>query len=49
MNVGGFLALFGAIIGVAFLSVAVTSPNTANIISSFGSAFTNSLKAAMGK
>ena len=48
MNVGTLLALFGAMIGVALLTIAVGSPNTAGIINAFGSAFGNSLSVAMG-
>lgn len=38
-----------AIVAVAGATVAVSSPNTASIIKSFGDSFANSLKAAMGK
>lgn len=46
MSIGAILSLFGAIVGVAALSVAVTSPNTAGILQAFGDAFAGSLKAA---
>jgi hypothetical protein len=38
----------GAIILVALVTTIVAHPNTANVITSFGNAFTNSLKAAEG-
>lgn len=48
MSLGIIASLFAAIIGVAILSVAVTSPHTSGIITSFGNAFTGALKAAKG-
>lgn len=49
MPVGGVLSIFAAIVGVAMLWVAVSTPNTAGIISSFGNAFAGGLRAATGR
>ena len=49
MIVGQIAAIALAIVTVAGVTVAVSSPNTSNIIGSFGSAFSNSVKAAMGQ
>ena len=48
MAIGSILSIFGAIVGVAFLFVAVNHPQTASIITSFGNAFAGGLKQAMG-
>jgi hypothetical protein len=49
MNIGRVIDIVGAIVVVAGLTVAVSSPQTSNIILSFGKAFANSLSAAMGQ
>lgn len=48
MSLGGVLGIFAMIVGVAMLFVAVSHPTTAQIITSFGNAFSNGLKVAMG-
>lgn len=45
---GQLFNIMAAIVGVASTTVIVSSPNTAQIIQAFGSAFASSLKAAMG-
>ena len=49
MAVGKIVDIFGAIVGVALAFVLVSSTNTANIINAWGSAFSGSLRASMGK
>jgi len=49
MVVGRIVDIIAAIVAVAGLTVAVSSPNTATLIKSFGSAFSGSLQAAMGQ
>lgn len=48
MSFGGVLGIFSAIVGVAFISVALSSTNTAGIIKNIFDGFAGSLKAAMG-
>lgn len=48
MSLGGLTGLLGAVVGVAFLAVALGSSNTANIIKNIFDGFTGSLRAAMG-
>lgn len=48
MSMGGVLGIFSAIIGVAFLTVAVSHTQTATIIKNIFDGFSGSLKAAMG-
>jgi hypothetical protein len=49
MQLGRIFDIGMAIVAVAGVTVAVTSPQTANVIKAFGSAFGGSLSAAMGK
>jgi Na+/serine symporter len=49
MLFGKLVDIAATIVVVAGVTVAVSSPNTANIIASFGNAFSGSLKAAMGQ
>lgn len=49
MPLGRIFDIGMAIVAVAGVTVAVTSPNTANVIKAFGGAFSGSLSAAMGK
>lgn len=49
MEVGKIFGIFTAIVGVAMAFVLVSSANTAKIIQAWGSAFSGSLSAAMGK
>ena len=49
MNFDRILNIFAAIVTVALVTVIVSSPNSARIVSASGSAFSNSLRAAMGK
>jgi arginine exporter protein ArgO len=49
MHVGQIFDVLMAIVSVAGTTVIVTSPRLADIITSFGNAFSNSLKAAMGR
>lgn len=49
MAIGKIIDIFGAIVGVAMAFVLVSSTNTAAIINAWGSAFSGSLSAAMGK
>lgn len=44
----GIFNVMGSIVTVALVTTIVTSKQTAGIISAFGSAFSESLKAAMG-
>lgn len=47
-SVGAFFGILSAIIGVATLTVFLSSNNTAGIINALFSGFTGSLQAAMG-
>lgn len=49
MNADRFFNVLSAIVGVALATTLVTSKNTANIVRSFGNAFSGSLLAAQGK
>lgn len=49
MIVGKIVDVIAAIVAVAGATVVVSSSNTANIILSFGQAFSGSLQAAMGQ
>ncbi len=49
MQLGRVFDIAVAIVTVAGLTVLVTGANTAAVINAFGSAFSGSLKAAMGK
>lgn len=49
MQLGRIFDIAIAIVVVAGVTVAVTSPNTSSVIKAFGSSFSNSLSAAMGK
>lgn len=49
MNVARIVDIALGIIVVAGITVSVSSENTANIIKAFGSAFSGSLNAAMGR
>lgn len=49
MQVGRVFDIFAAIVGVAMAFVIVSSPNTANIIKAWGTAFSGGLSAAMGR
>jgi hypothetical protein len=49
MQIGRIFDILGAIVGVGLATVLVTSPNTASVISAFGSSFSSSIKAAMGR
>jgi hypothetical protein len=48
MQVGRIFDVFAAIVSVAMAFVLVSSANTADIIKAFGSAFSGSVKAAIG-
>jgi hypothetical protein len=48
MSVGSIIGIFSGIIGVAFLSVALSNTNTATIIKNIFDGFAGSLRAAMG-
>ena len=48
MALGGILSIAGAIVGVAFLFVALSSTNTAGIIKNIFDGFAGSIRAAMG-
>ena len=48
MEIGKILDIFALIVGVGATFVVVNSKNTAAIITSWGNAFSGSLKAAMG-
>lgn len=48
MNFDKFFNILGAIVTVALVSTLVTSGNTASIVNSLGTAFSNSIKAAKG-
>lgn len=49
MNWGQLIDVLMAIVSVAGTTVIVTSPQLAGIITAFGTAFSQSLNAAMGK
>jgi len=49
MQIGRIADIIGAIVVVAGITVVVSSKNTAEDIKAFGSAFSGSLSAAMGK
>lgn len=49
MKAGSVIDVAAAIVTVALVTALVTSGNTANIISSIGTAFSGSIKAALGK
>lgn len=49
MTVQSILAIFGAMVVVAGITVVVTNANSAAIIRAFGAVFTRSLRAAMGR
>jgi hypothetical protein len=49
MAIGKLIDIFGAIVGVALAFVLVSNPGTAQIISAWGTAFSGSLRASMGK
>jgi len=49
MNADRLFNLLGSIVVVALVTTVVTSRNSARIVSATGGAFTNSLKAAMGR
>jgi hypothetical protein len=49
MAIGRLFDILAAIVVVAGITVVVSSPNTSQDIKSFGSAFSGSLSAAMGK
>lgn len=42
-------SIAAAIVGVALISVLVSSPNTAKVFTAAGSAFANSIRAAQGR
>lgn len=48
MTTNTIINVFGAIVTVALVAVVVQSPQSANVINAFGSAFSGSIKAAMG-
>lgn len=49
MNFARVIDIFAALVTVAGVMVVVTSPETANIIKAWGSAFSESTRAATGK
>lgn len=49
MSMGGIIGVFSAIVGVAFLTVALSHSSTATIIKNIFDGFAGSLRAAMGK
>lgn len=49
MNLSRVFDIFAALVTVAGVMVVVTAPNTADIIRAFGSAFSESTRAATGK
>lgn len=49
MQFGRIFDILGAIVSVALATVVVGNPNSAGTIKAFGSAFSSSLSAAMGK
>ena len=48
-SLNGITNVAGMIVTVALITTIVTSENTAKIIRAFGSAFSTSLRAAMGR
>ncbi len=48
MQVGRIFDIMGSIVTVAAITVIVTKPNTADVITAFGNAFSSSLKTAEG-
>lgn len=48
MALGGILSIASAIVGVAFLTVALSNSNTANILKNIFDGFAGSLRASMG-
>lgn len=48
MSLGGVAGIFSAIIGVAMLSVFLSSTNTAQIIKNLFDGFSGALRASMG-
>jgi hypothetical protein len=48
MQVGRVIDIFVGIVAVAMAFVIVSSPNTADIIKAWGTAFSSSISAAMG-
>lgn len=48
MDGSGIVNVMGAIVFVALVTTIVAHPNTANVVTSFGNAFSGSLKAAEG-
>jgi len=49
MQFGRLIDIFAAIVAVGAVTVVVTSPQTASIITAWGTTFSESLRAAMGK
>lgn len=49
MHFGRIFDIGMAIVAVAGVTVAVTSPHTSDVIKAFGAAFSGSLSAAMGR
>lgn len=47
-TIGQIAAIFSAIVAVGMVAVIVGSKNTAGIISAWGTAFSQSMRAAMG-
>lgn len=49
MNLDRAFNILGSLIVLATVTVVVASPNSAKLVSSAGGAFTNALRAAMGR
>lgn len=49
MNADGILSVASAIVTVALVTTIVAHPASAQVINAIGGAFSNSLKAAMGR
>ncbi len=49
MNANNIFNVAGAIVTVALVTTLVSAPNTAAVIGALGTAFSSSLKAAMGQ
>lgn len=49
MNIARIVDVAMAIVVVGGITVAVSSPNSADLVKAFGGAFSSSLSAAMGK
>jgi fucose permease len=49
MNADKLFNVLGAIVGVALATTLVIHPNTSRVVDSAGRAFSNSLRAAMGR